>query len=263
MRGKSSNKLTSASASLVILAGHLEQRVQKELFPLRTIVEIQDDRLGSDAWGRIQGTDSQWYLVKGDKGGPHVRAGDWLGTHIAEIADVLCPTPRIIEMADGQLFFGSQVVEGIADCTETAEILTSDTLATGGGGLKSWLSRVYALDMAINNIDRHELNYLSKNHSGTRRFYAIDFCRCLHWAGSLNEFPQPGSHTRHMGKRIRDRHGFDIGAALSMLDRLMRIERKEIGAIVAGMPREWDHEGRALMSLDWWSGVLSKDRAAS
>jgi hypothetical protein len=230
---------------------------QRELFPLRTVIEAEEQQLGSDAWGRVLGTDGRWYIVKGGKGGQHVRASEWIATNLAENVEILCPTPQIIQMESGELFFGSAIIEGAADKLETTDILISTTASKDSGslvGLGTALSRIYIFDMFINNIDRHEFNYLSHNDNGTQRIYAIDFARSLCWAGDLDEVPAPGSNTVAFGRRIRARHGFDVGAALSLVDRIKRVDRSVMGAICARMPVIWDSDQTTKVLLDWWSG---------
>jgi len=39
-----------------------------------------------------------------------------------------CPTPKIVQLQNGDLLFGSRVVSGLADKTETTAILTSKSV---------------------------------------------------------------------------------------------------------------------------------------
>ena len=90
-----------------------EPTTQAELFPLRTLIELPG--VFVRGWGKVVAADH--YIVKGDKGGPNVRASEWIGTHIAEAIHIPCPTAKIIQMSDGQLMFGSREIAGISDQT--------------------------------------------------------------------------------------------------------------------------------------------------
>jgi hypothetical protein len=108
-----------------------EPTTQAELFPLRTLIESPGVICTADAWGKVVAADTHHYIVKGDKGGPNVRASEWIGTHIAEAIHIPCPTAKIIQMSDGQPMFGSREIAGISDQTVTAAILTSSPLLAG------------------------------------------------------------------------------------------------------------------------------------
>jgi hypothetical protein len=166
-----------------------------------------------------------------------------------------CPTPKAILLSDGEIAFGSRVIGSIADDAVTSQILTTNTVGTGQPsipGLTALLSSLFAFDMFINNIDRHDKNYISIDDNGTRRFYAIDFSRSLLWGSGLTEFPGNGHQTRVTFRRIRQLHGFDIAAAEAMIDRISRIGGGLISSILSPMPSSWLDQNRREGFLEWW-----------
>lgn len=229
---------------------------QVELFPLTTLIEMPDTTGTADAWGRVEASDSHLYLVKTDeRGGKAIRASEWVGTRLAEELNMPCPTPKIIQLSDGRLCFGSRIISGIADVAKTSQILTSVTVGTGVTpilGLQALLSALYAFDMFTNNVDRHDENYLSIEDRGTRRFYAIDFGRSLFWHGKLDNFPTATQLTRITFKKIVQRHGYDPAAANAMLDRLAEIGSDKISAAFSSMPDSWLEQAARVEFTSWW-----------
>lgn len=228
---------------------------QIELFPVRAEIEFPNVTGTVEAWGRVIAVDGQGYIVKTDKDGLPGRASEWVATLLAEAAGIACPTPKVIELLNGTRAFGSREIANVADQTVTAELLTSPSTLEGlrGSPLTSILSPVYAYDMFINNVDRHDHNFVSIEDRGTRRIYPIDFGRSLFWVGPLVGFPTAGQNTRRTGAAIRKRHGFDIHAALGTLERLRGVSVDHIRSIFSMMPEEWlDTLARAEF-IRWWA----------
>lgn len=249
------NRLGSQGRIPLEIHSSLKSAVQGELFPLATILEAPNEQT-ADAWGEVIAEDGHRYTVKADKGGQFVRAAEWIFTHIAERLNISCATPKIIKLNDGRMLFGSRHLSGTADAVTTAEILTSLTLGSSGTqipGLQSLLSGVYALDMFANNVDRHEGNYLSVDTYGTRRFSVIDFGRSLIIGGDPEAFPDSFHNTVSTGRKIRQRHGFDLSAGNAILDRLLDLAPAFIKEKMDAMPDGWLTESDKNQFLDWWS----------
>lgn len=252
----SSAKLASVAVIRPGLLPLIPVERQAELFPLTALTEMPDTSGTADAWGYVEASDSHLYLVKtDDRGGKAIRASEWVGTRLAEELNMPCPTPKIIQLSDGQLCFGSRIISGISDAAKTSQILSSVTIGTGAApipGLQALLSALYAFDMFTNNVDRHDENYLSIEDRGTRRFYAIDFGRSLFWHGRLETFPEPTQQTRITFRKIVQRHGFDLAAANAMLDRLAEIGSEKVTAALSSMPDSWLEQAARLEFTNWW-----------
>lgn len=237
---------------------------QDELFPLTTVIEMPDHGSTADVWGKVQAVDTQIYLVKTDeRGAGPIRASEWVGTLLAEEMNMPCATPKVIRLSDGQLGFGSRWIGSVADAAITSQILTCTTVGTGTKpvpGLAALLSALFAFDMFINNVDRHDENYISVDHNGTRRFYAIDFGRSLFWRPDMDEFPLPSQPTRVTFRRIAQRHGLDKSAALAMVDRLSGLGPRLISSILSSMPVEWLDRAKRETFLDWWQSEARQQR---
>lgn len=238
------------------LQRHMPLELQPDLFPLRTQIEYTNSTTTADAICRVQAADSHDYIVKSDdRGGQGVCASEWLGTHLAEELNMPCPTPKVVQMNDGELCFGSRIITGTADNAVTTAILTSVSVGTGAGpilGLSALLSALYAFDMFIHNVDRHDQNYLSVDDRGTRRFYAIDFGRSLFWNGSLSGFPTAPQPTVTTFRQIVVRHGFDLAAALAVVERLSELGVAKIEAAFSTMPASWLDQTKRREFISWW-----------
>jgi hypothetical protein len=201
--------------------------------------------------------------VKDDKWGLNTRAAEWICTHLAESLLLPCPTPKIIQLQSGELLFGSREIAGIVDKVITAEILTSITKNANQNqipGLQSVLSALYVLDIFVNNDDRHDENYISVDAAGTRRFFAIDFSRALPFENFMAGFVSMRCHTVTTGRRIRDRHGFDVAAASNMVDRISALAPESLMGIMARMPDEWLPHDKRTQLLNWWCGEARRGR---
>jgi hypothetical protein len=235
---------------------------QLNLLPLKTVVEIPNSTGTADAWGEVLAEDSQTYIVKATRGGNRIPASEWVAAHIAEAVNMPCPTPKIVQLQNGDLLFGSRVVSGLADKTETTAILTSKSVGAGARampGLTSVLSAIYAFDVFTNNVDRHVENYLSVLENGCRKFYLIDLGRSLFW-DNFTQFPGPHHNTVAVGRTIRQRHGFDLDAALRVLDRFAQLAPERIIGFMRSMPKEWMPDDEQEAFIKWWANGARQER---
>ncbi len=155
---------------------------------------------------------------------------------------------------DDMVLFGSRKLIGLADTIRTEAYLEKTIESASLVPLSSFLSKLYAFDMMIFNEDRHFGNYMFIQDGLTPRPFAFDFGRGLFWSWPFLEFPAPTSYTRVCGRILRNKHGFDLAAAESILDRLAALSTETIEEFVKEMPRDWLAPQRQAEFLDWWSG---------
>jgi hypothetical protein len=230
---------------------------QPELFPLRTTVEFRNAVNGADVWGKVVAEDGKSYVVKETKGGASVPASEWVGTLLAEALNVTCARPIVIHLQGGELVFGSLEIVGAANMAETSRLLTSITLPPSGTplpGLQAALSEIYVLDMFLNNIDRHDQNFMSVRNGSSAKLYAIDFARCLFWHNSFDSFPAENQNTVVRGREFRRRHGFDARAADRMIERIASMGVDHVRGILSQMPHPWLPDERRAAFVQWWDG---------
>ncbi|MFT8863259.1 MAG: HipA family kinase [Acetobacter fabarum] len=212
----------------------------------------------ADSLGEVEADDHQRYYIKGDAHGRLVRASEWLSTFIAEEVHIGAPAALPIQLSDGSIVFGSRRIACVSDKMITVNFLITPTNAYTDGsnsGLISILSSIYALDLFLNNDDRHFGNYLSIDDGGIRRLYVFDFSRALFWNWPWHGFPAAQKHTKtgQCGVFLRQAHGFDIVAAGNTIDRLEQIDSSMISSWINRMPEDWLPVSTKLSFLDWWA----------
>ena len=237
-----------------------EEPIQLPLFARKAVLNFGIPSRTADALGQIQADDDFVYYVKDDARGRPIRASEWLGTRIAEMSGVAAPTPAIIALQSGRLVFGSRRISGVSDATETARYLlakTTNELGECCAHLAPLLSSIYALDLAINNVDRNLTNYLSVADYESRHLYAADYGRALFydewdWA----RFPDSSHTTVSAGRILRRLHGYDATAAHRTLDRLTSIPVSAVESIFEGQPADWLAKlAREKFLSDWAAGM--------
>jgi hypothetical protein len=222
---------------------------QAELFVRKAVTEFPQKEISADSLGEVEADDNHHYYIKGDAHGRLVRASEWISTHISEAVGIGAPTVAAIERIDGAVVFGSRRIAGVADKVTTAAYLTTPTATNIGvpaSGLQAILSSIYALDMFIQNDDRHLGNYLSVDDNGTRRLYAFDFSRALFWQWPWSGFPTIGQNTRMCG-------AFDQNSASGTLDRLSGLAPATIEGFINQMPTDWLPAEMRSQFVGWWA----------
>lgn len=228
---------------------------QTQMFCRKADIEFPPTGDSADSMGEVEADDQHRYYIKGDAHGRLVRASEWICTHISEAVGIGAPTPSAIELRNGSIVFGSRRIALVADAPITVAYLTTPTISNlrpQAQGLRTILSSIYALDMFLNNDDRHFGNYLSVDDKGTRRLYAFDFSRALFWRWPWQGFPSVGDNTRKWGEILRAFHGFDQNAAFSTLDRLSDLAPNTIEGFINGMPSDWLPSATRAEFIDWW-----------
>lgn len=230
---------------------------QPPLFARKAHLIFPKTKPSADALGEVEADDSFRYHIKGDAHGRLVRASEWICSHIAEEVGLACPHPMVIELPDDRTVFGSRRISLVSDDTETANYLMTPSQSNSGlqiRGLKPLLSSIYALDMFIFNDDRHFGNYLSINDNGIRRLYAFDFSRSLFWHWPISAFPPENCNTRRHGKILWNNHGFDIGSAAGVIDRINGLDHHIVEGFVNRMPVDWLPDRERSELATWWQG---------
>lgn len=225
-------------------------------FPINAEIELPPAEQGADILAEVIADDTHHYYVKGRSAGIWVPASELIVALLSELINLPVPTPKIVRMRDRSLVFGSRKIASISDKVETAAILTSMTLPPSGfpiAGLRRVLAEAYAFDLFINNNDRHEGNYYCCKQDGHYRLYLIDHARSL-IARGIDAFPPvKGYGTIFTGRGIRERHGFDLDAALALVERLEALAPESIARITDAVPDEWLPSSEKEQFISWWA----------
>jgi hypothetical protein len=121
----------------------------------------------------------------------------------------------------------------------------------------STLTRIYAYDYFIHNVDRHFNNILAREqHSGVA-LMALDYSR----AWIIHGFPLPSlpfSSSDNTVAAQRDLAGqcgqyVNPGEARSFLELIKRVPTTTVRQIISAHPKEWLSAKMKTAILKWWS----------
>lgn len=225
-------------------------------FPINSILELPPSEEGADILAEAHCDDTHRYYVKSNEVSPRLAASELVAAQLAELVNLPVPTPKIVRLKSGLLVFGSRQIATIGDKVDTAAILTSMSLLPSGfpiAGLKRVLAEAYAFDLFINNTDRHEKNFICCKHDGLYRLYLIDHARALFSRGYDIFPPDKGYGTIFTARGIRERHGFDLGAALALVGKLEKLAPESITRIIDSIPDEWLPSNEKEQFVSWWT----------
>lgn len=214
---------------------------QLALFPRKTILELGRNA-GEDIYQYVQADNKRNYYLKLDRPGRYVRASEWLSYRLAHMVGISTPRCDFIQTFDGDIAFGSEDIGDVAAQIDTVRYLQTGSLNEFGkplDGLQSALSAIHAFDLFVNNIDRHYKNFLVVGKDDERHLIALDFARSLFWDWPISGFPGQSDLTSEVWIELRERHGFDLGSALAIVDRLGIVTPAQILSMANQMPSHW------------------------
>jgi hypothetical protein len=214
---------------------------QLALFPRKTNFEYPAPD-GKDLLAFVEADNGRKYYLKDDAGGRPARASEWLCYRLAGMVGIPVPRCDFIQTNAGDIAFGSEALNGASRQAETVIYLETRSLNELGvpvPGLQAALSAIHAFDLFVNNVDRHLGNFLVVPHGVDRRLYAVDFARAFLWRWPWHGFLQPDDLTCQAWVELRERHGFDLSAALAIVNRLGIISVNEIEGVLRQMPTHW------------------------
>jgi hypothetical protein len=204
--------------------------------------------------------DGSDYVVKDRSGNVLVPHSEWFCTHLGEAVGLASPPCKVVDV-QGVSCFGSRWESG-HDAAEwwyraqRSEIDFNDLAPT--------LSRIYAFDLFVNNIDRHFLNFIVRRQHFGVSLLAFDYSQ----AWLVNGLPPPTLPMAHTEKTVaisrilRKMFGHflreeDVG---HVLDSLEFIKEEKIVSIIDGHPKDWLTEEQKASIVSWWSGVEKNSR---
>jgi len=204
--------------------------------------------------------DGSDYAVKDDSHNALVPHSEWFCTHLGEAVGLASPPCKVVDV-NGKLCFGSRWESG-----HNAQDwwLRVQPGSTNFASIAPTLSRIYAFDLFVNNIDRHAKNYIVREqHFGTA-LLAFDYSR----AWIVNGMPPPmlpmESHhnTVDVMRAFKSLFGnfFVKAEAYEVLERLDAITVAEVERIILSHPTEWLTESQKKSIVQWWEGAHKTQR---
>lgn len=194
-------------------------------------------------------------------GGLYVPATEWLCGHLSNTCRIHTPPMEILQGLDGKQWFGSRIEGGKLEEDMCRLEFSSGDMLNRIPTLCERISAIYAIDLFVNNTDRHLDNYLFRSSfNGGTVVLAFDYS--LAWLAhcpELKGFPAHDSNTQKMRMYLDRLYGFDPASAIKVITDIQGLPDDWIDGPVASMPVEWKQEVDMDAAVAWWK---SKDRAA-
>ncbi len=232
------------------------------LFPIpRKAVWIDPTSLGTaDAGPVCRCDDSCLYATKGTKHHAYVPHTEWFCTHLAELVAISSPPCAVIEMPApaSELVFGSRWEGGVLPPNQPwwAEVKSGKIPLAN---IKAALSRIYAFDLFIHNVDRHATNFIMRAHRAGHALIANDYSR----AWIVHGFPLPGLPMVATEKTIGCQRAFSAPSgfgtyieppeARAVMEKIKQIPTAKIRAIIESHPKAWLPDKIKNSILGWWN----------
>ena len=135
--------------------------------------------LGTADCGKIcRGEDGCDYVIKDQAAHPAIPHSEWFCSELGEKIGVAAPPHKVIYMGDGSMAFGSRWQGGVLSPDEGVPWFTK--VRAGEIALTEigpTLSRIYALDQFVHNVDRHCTNFLIHAQFNGYAILALDYSR--------------------------------------------------------------------------------------
>ncbi|WP_038933236.1 hypothetical protein [Bradyrhizobium japonicum] len=212
----------------------------------------------------IRADDGLTYVVKDEVPNQPltVRASEFLWLSLAKAIGLPAPVAEVINDENGTPLVGTRR-EPISSPDALAAFLTGHV---NHGGVH--LSRIYAFDLFSANWDRHPGNYLVLDDgAGLLAAFAIDFSHVKVHPGLVDPARDPlvslPNATRQFFPVVVAPYGPDVGAAISIADRIDALPVTAVDMILTAMPDAWLSPAEKADVLNWWKGPSRSTRVAT
>lgn len=217
------------------------------MYPVE-IVEVNCDRSGHRLIGT--GEDGLAYLIKRHRNSQLIPASEMICGCLAIACGLPAPLGCVARLPDGDLAFASRW-EGGTLSESDGHVL----MATPGALSTSMLSAIFAFDLFVANPDRHSSNFLLRRdsrHLDAVSILAFDFCQAFLVAGWPLPHLKSHCNTRVVARILHDLHGFDLGSALRILERLFCLPDDILRYTIDRMPVFWLPDDWPDRIMIWW-----------
>lgn len=240
----------------------LEATYQRTLIPIDVITAYANDQGSADLQSIVEARDGRHYALKSIADGKgRVPASELFCYELAYRVVIPTPAYSLIKLPSGELAFGSQWEGGVINGAPQInfqmfihQVLSGQVKVTN---LKTFLSRLYAFDLFVNNVDRHWGNYLWRNsHGGKLIALAFDFGRSQFETGHTGfEALDPKENTQIVFNAINQFKHYDRSQAVDCLESIRSIATDEILAILANFPSNWMPNSEKESYVRWWGSA--------
>ena len=237
--------------------------LQPSLFPIEAKDIYRNDQGSADLQMIATAVNNKDYAVKTiADGNGFVPLTELFSYELARELSIATPNYALIKLRDQSIGFGSEWEGGVLILRESSKVLDVLNGSTQVRGLKAFLSRVFALDLFLNNIDRHFGNYIFRDSYSGVIALAYDFSRA--WYAfkpyGYESISDSTANTFVCHKLICTTNNFDASIALATLNEIKNINVEVINRILSNAPNEWLPEDTRKEILDWWGSQDMENR---
>ncbi|MEZ8611705.1 MULTISPECIES: HipA family kinase [Vibrio] len=237
---------------------------QQSLFPIE-IIETYPSQEGSADLELIgKGRNSKHYAIKTiHENNGYVPASEFFCYELARLVSIPTPDFDHLKLESGEIAFGSVWeggVMGISVFSDMVEILTDQIQVED---LDTFLGKVFAFDLFVNNDDRHFGNYIFRDsfQKNKKLALAFDFSR----AWKVNDpfgyqSTNAACNTMKYHNYIVKGNKYDKDSAEATLDEISQIESDMISDILNGMHESWMSSDDKEVIAKWWGSEQFHER---
>jgi HipA-like protein len=240
---------------------------QHELFLLPVDVKwCQPVNLGSaDCSNICRGVDGFDYVIKDGVSGasvPQTPHCEWFCSQLGELIGIPSPPFRIVRQLDDTLVFGSRWEGGVIKPGSAPAMASArwwEKVKAGDiklADIQGALSRIYAFDHFIHNVDRHQGNLLVREQYAGHVMLAFDYSRAWVFNGfPLPNLPMAVNNTVRWQRFFSKEWGspyIDAAQVDVAIDSIRKIRPETINEILTKQPDTWLPNTLRSDILNWW-----------
>jgi hypothetical protein len=186
---------------------------------------------------------------------------EWFCTHVGELLQIPAPQFKIVRKIDGEHVFGSRWAGGIVPTDPNG--FWFDRVKTGEIPLKELsglLSRIYAFDLFVHNLDRHKWNFLLQKQFDAFVLLANDYSRAwIRWGFPLPDVSKVKTENTYLHKKILQDYWQEEYISETEVNNCLfgitSIPKDRIRRIIEDHPDDWLPEVNKNAILDWWGST--------
>jgi hypothetical protein len=227
---------------------------QRQLFPIAVMTVYPNDQNSQDMKTIGLAENGKDYAIKTVMdGNGKVPASEAFCYQLARHVLLATPEFDVIELHDGSYAFGS-VWEGAASTikhhADVMRVLSGEIPVVG---IQSFFSKVYALDLFVNNIDRHFGNYIFRPSYSGQIALAFDFSRAWFAFNPYGfEAAIEDNATSNSIQWIKRYEKYNKAEAERCLDIIKALTAELVEAMLSSFPQEWLSVEDKQSFLEWW-----------
>lgn len=236
-----------------------EQKEQQNLFPVEIIEVYPNDQGSADMQYIGHGRDGRDYAIKTtDEGNGYVATSEMFCYELARLVFIPVPEYTLVMLND-HLAFGSVWQGAATNISQDNEVLELVSDASLPLEIFETISKIYGLDLFINNIDRHFGNYLFTTGYNNRKIaLAFDFGRSwleVDYKGLEVLEPSAKNKTYTCQKFLKRAGKLNTVIAIDTIDKLSALDSSMVEDILRQIPHNWLPKGFYDEFIKWWGST--------